>query len=143
MHTETIAQAPARRAEMLLVVTELSLVAGGAIALLIPRLHALIPPCPFRSLTGLYCPGCGTGRMAQALVQGDVLAALRFNPVAFALIPVIGYALARDCLRVFGIARLPRILMSRVTVAAIPWLIAAYWIARNLPWPPFSWLSPG
>jgi hypothetical protein len=23
------------------------------------------------------------------------------------------------------------------------WLLVAYWILRNLPWPPFSWLAPG
>jgi hypothetical protein len=22
-------------------------------------------------------------------------------------------------------------------------LLPAYWVARNLPWPPFSWLAPG
>lgn len=41
------------------------------------------PGCWFRRLTGLPCPTCGATRSALSLVHGDLLAALRYNPLIF------------------------------------------------------------
>lgn len=35
--------------------------------------------CPFHSITGLYCPGCGGIRSISFLVQGNIPAALKCN----------------------------------------------------------------
>lgn len=48
------------------------------------RPGSLFPPCPFRLLTGWYCPGCGGLRMTYDLLHGDLPAALADN--AFLLI---------------------------------------------------------
>ena len=40
-------------------------------------------PCPFRYVTGLCCPGCGTSRMAVALLHLDFKAAFSAQPVLF------------------------------------------------------------
>ena len=45
-------------------------------------------PCLFREVTGLRCPGCGTSRMAIALMRLDIPAAFAYNPVAFFSFPV-------------------------------------------------------
>ena len=44
-------------------------------------------PCLFREVTGLQCPGCGTSRMALALIRLDIPAAFAYNPVAFFSFP--------------------------------------------------------
>ena len=44
-------------------------------------------PCLFREITGLQCPGCGTSRMALALMRFDIPAAFAYNPVAFFSFP--------------------------------------------------------
>lgn len=41
------------------------------------------PGCPLRALTGLPCPTCGSTRLVEALVAGDALGALRWNPLLF------------------------------------------------------------
>ncbi len=42
------------------------------------------PRCPFRALTGIPCPTCGTTHAAVALLRGDVGGALAANPLAAA-----------------------------------------------------------
>jgi len=57
-----------------------------------PSDNAVLPTCPFRSLTGWWCPGCGLTRAVHHLVHGDVLGALRYNallPFVLALITVL------------------------------------------------------
>jgi len=44
----------------------------------------LLPPCPFRALTGIPCLTCGTTHAAVAMLRGDLAAALAANPLAAA-----------------------------------------------------------
>jgi hypothetical protein len=39
------------------------------------------PRCTFHTLTGLPCPTCGMTRATQALLRGDFVAALAWNPL--------------------------------------------------------------
>lgn len=88
-------------------------------------------PCLFREVTGLQCPGCGTSRMALALMRFDIPAAFAYNPVAFFsfptwfLISIAGF---------FGhpkILRDPKILLRILYINIVIYMIFA--IFRNLP----------
>lgn len=100
-----------------------------------------MPGCLFRHLTGLFCTGCGVTRASYALIQGDLGRALEMNPLAVAMAP-IGLALwlheglgrPRQWERVASHLRDARLWMV---------VILLFTVARNLPWPPFSWLAPG
>jgi hypothetical protein len=61
------------------------LAATAYVAAVDPSDRTVLPPCPFRSLTGLWCPGCGLTRATHHLLHGDVLGALRYN----ALLPFV------------------------------------------------------
>lgn len=50
-------------------------------------------PCPFRAVTGLYCPGCGVTRMCMALLRLDFAGAWSANPVLLCLLPVLALVL--------------------------------------------------
>lgn len=45
---------------------------------------AELPPCPFRAVTSIPCPACGTGRAVLALSRLDLASAFRWNPLATA-----------------------------------------------------------
>jgi hypothetical protein len=45
-------------------------------------LAPLAPECPFREITGVPCPTCGTTHAALALLHGHVIASLAANPLA-------------------------------------------------------------
>ncbi len=50
--------------------------------------------CVFKRITTQPCPTCGSGRGTLALVHGDVIAALHFNPLYFTLLALVGILLA-------------------------------------------------
>ena len=112
----------------------LSVVAGTALvfALLDPLSWRLFPHCLLHSITGMYCPGCGTGRALTQLAHGQWLTALRLNPVTVLGLPVIG------ALWVTG--RLDRV--RPVWIWMMLAVLVAFGVLRNLPWPPFNWLAP-
>jgi hypothetical protein len=52
------------------------------------------PTCVFKRVTTQPCPTCGSGRGTLALLHGDVVAALTFNPLYFTLLGLAGLLLA-------------------------------------------------
>ncbi|HEX3197354.1 MAG TPA: DUF2752 domain-containing protein [Propionibacteriaceae bacterium] len=97
--------------------------------------------CPFRALTGWDCPLCGGTRMGAALLHGDVLAALGFNPLALMGLVILGVLGALWTVEAAGgpAVRLPRPLAERLRhLRPTQWLTLGllvaliYTIARNL-----------
>lgn len=102
---------------------------------------SLFAPCLFHTLTSWWCAGCGITRALHALTHGDVVRAFGMNPLAMMLLPFAALAFAwgggiRPAWAALVIAMLSKPMLWIV-------LIPAYWIARNLPWPAFSWMAPG
>jgi hypothetical protein len=95
--------------------------------------------CIFHAVTGYYCPGCGSMRAMHALLHGDLLAALGFNPMAVCCLPFLSYP--------FG-SNMAVVLTGRpwktFTVPALPvlWMVLAFWVLRNIPFFPFVLLAP-
>jgi len=102
---------------------------------------SLFPPCMFRAFTGWYCVGCGMTRMLHALAHGDVLRAFAMNPLAMLLLCLA------PLLTAWKLGWRPAAMRPLVALLSQPrfWLVLlpAYWIARNLPWFPFTLLAPG
>ncbi len=99
------------------------------------------PPCMFRLFTGYYCIGCGLTRALHALVHGDLARAFAMNPLAMLVLPTVPLLVAH------GRGWRPQRLAPLMNVLTEPrvWLVVLplYWIARNLPWLPFTLLAPG
>ncbi|NHZ73488.1 MAG: DUF2752 domain-containing protein [Nitrospirae bacterium] len=50
------------------------------------QLAQILPACAFKTLAGIPCPTCGMTRATLALVNLDLMAALRVNPLATGLV---------------------------------------------------------
>jgi hypothetical protein len=107
-----------------------------------PTEGSIYPHCVFHTVTGLHCPGCGATRCLYALVHGNLAAAARYNVLFLGLLPLLlawgGW--------VWWCALVGRPLPA---VRIHPWafrvfffVLIAFWILRNLPFPPFTLLAP-
>ena len=45
--------------------------------------------CLFKQITGIPCPSCGSTRSVLALLNGDLISALKWNPIGLILVVVI------------------------------------------------------
>lgn len=110
------------------------LLAGAAyVAAVDPSTSNGFLPCPFRTLTGLWCPGCGLTRATHHLLRGDISQALRYNLFVVPILAGLALTWLMWTMRVAGRTT------HRVTTppnwasaTAISVLIA-FAIARNLP----------
>lgn len=101
----------------------------------------LMPPGPVHTLTGFWCAGCGTTRAMHALMHGQLKLALTMNPLAVIALPLLPVIVLFNRGHVPpGFEGVARTLCSPRVWAVV---LVAYIVARNLPWPPFSWLAPG
>lgn len=93
----------------------------------------------FHRLTGLYCPGCGTGRGFHKLLHGDLAGAWRMNPLMVLMIPLSVYLIA-TCYRKKpdGTTCSPPNWVGYAVIVAI----VMFWILRNIPVYPFTLLAP-
>ncbi len=97
--------------------------------------------CLFFNLTGLYCPGCGSGRAISSLLRGEIKAAFFYNPLVILLGAPSFIVFTHEYLRyVFpGLALRPVYISRGVTVALVI-VITAFWVLRNMQ--AFSFLAP-
>lgn len=90
-----------------------------------------MPKCIWKVATGTDCPGCGSQRMAHALMHGDLRAAWQANAYALCMLPLISGMVWLE----FSRDRHPR-LYGCVHSPAVIWILAVsvflWWIVRNL-----------
>lgn len=102
-------------------------------SILDPASNSIFPNCPFLSLTGFQCPGCGSQRATHQLLNGNILAAFQYNPLFVIAIPYI-FVGALFGLPVFKekYLGLQRFLFGYKTIYIILTIIILFWILRNV-----------
>jgi hypothetical protein len=115
---------------------QLALLWGGvALAMVLlsplaPSLLAGLPPCLFREVTDLPCPGCGTGRAAGLLAAfrfGDAFRSFPLASLAWSLLVGGGLAAGLAALRGWGVPAVGERL-ARPARWLVPLLIGANWL---------------
>jgi Protein of unknown function (DUF2752) len=108
-----------------------------------PSEATVFPVCPFYAATGLYCPGCGTLRCLHALLHADLRAAIDFNLMTVLFVPMLVAAwLSVGLAGIRGWHPPDGRSTPRWTGWAIGVAFGLFWVLRNVPGEPFSWLAP-
>jgi hypothetical protein len=110
-----------------------------------PNTSTLFPACPFRTITGLDCPGCGITRALHALFNADPVGALDQNLLFVLAVPVLLWWALRSALRSSGRATRagPAFQWRAWMTWALVATISGFWVVRNIDWGPFAWLQSG
>ncbi|MDR0973187.1 MAG: DUF2752 domain-containing protein [Prevotellaceae bacterium] len=99
-----------------------------------PMRHTWFPKCPFKSLTGYDCPGCGSQRAIHHLLNGHLVDAFRSNALMVLAIPYVLLAL------VFEFIKKPSELLlvwrkrlyGQHAIAILLVVILMFWLLRNM-----------
>lgn len=106
-----------------------------------PATHRLFPKCILYSVSGIYCPGCGSQRALHCLLHFDWAGVVRYNILFFPAAFILLYHYIHPVLNRWMHWKLPNILYHKNTPWIVLAVVVAFWIGRNLP--PFSVLAPG
>ena len=89
-------------------------------------------PCPFRTITGFKCPGCGITHMCMAIMAKDFQTAWSANPILAAISPAIIYLLAKQIVVwvAFGKRKMSKTDKSIANVLVI--ILLSWGIIRNI-----------
>ena len=102
-----------------------------------PGRSGFFPPCMFRLLTGLTCPGCGTTRALHEIVHGHFLVAFMLNPLLLVALPFLAYAFLRYSAIVLRGSVPPKNSLPAPYIYAVFFVVMGFWIFRNTPFYPF------
>jgi Protein of unknown function (DUF2752) len=119
-----------------------ALAATTYLALVDPNQPGHYPICPFRSVTGYACPGCGSLRAVHDLATGNLAGALQRNMLTVLALPLLALLWVRWLrTNVSGprAAMLPAWLL-RIALWSMLALVLAFGVMRNLPG--LGWLGP-
>lgn len=107
-----------------------------------PSGQSFFPKCPFHSITGYHCPGCGSQRALHDFLHGNIIEGFKHNFL-------IGLGILIFLYKGFLLIRshfYPQKSSNLLYYSKTPWifliLILSFWVLRNLPYEPFSFLAP-
>ena len=108
------------------------LLAIGFTYLLIHELTGFSLRCPIYQLFGVYCPGCGVGRMCFHLAHGEIAQAFLSNCVVFCMLPLLlGVAVFHAVRYVrFGDKKMYRI--EKIGAWVLVSILLVFAVARNI-----------
>lgn len=120
-----------RRQMLLCGLVCLFMILGVAYWFFDPMEVSWMPRCLWKVATGTECPGCGSQRMAHALMHGDLVDAWHANAYALCMLPVVAFMVWLEFFR----NRYHR-LYARVHAPAFIGLLGVsvlvWWIVRNI-----------
>jgi hypothetical protein len=99
--------------------------------------NQFFPKCPFRFITGLQCPGCGSTRAFYQLLHFHPVAAFKLNPLFILTLPFLVYGFLGYTKSAVTGRPYRRVFIPAVYLWGWLSLMIFFWIFRNTPWYPF------
>lgn len=101
-----------------------------------PTNYDFFPDCPFHSISGLYCPGCGSQRAIHDIFHLNILEAINHNAL---LIIFLFFGIG---LFLYSKEKFYHLMYHPKSPWIIFGIITLFWILRNLKFHPFYHLAP-
>ena len=98
-----------------------------------------LPLCPFKKLTGFYCPGCGGQRAFHQILHGNFDKAFHSNPLIYLFLP---FFLLIFSDKIFNTTFSKKLLLNNKETWIFLGFLICFTILRNLPMYPFNQLIP-
>lgn len=94
----------------------------------------LFPKCPFKTATGLLCPGCGSQRAIHNVLNMNILGAIKENLLLVLAVPYIILNLVFTSIKQPSETQLKwrRRLFGEKAIRIVFSIIIIYWVGRNL-----------
>lgn len=99
-------------------------------------------PCPFREITGLYCPGCGSIRALTQVAQGNLRKAVQHNVLAVIFLPLLIWVILSNIKLVLTGKALPYPQLPAPAIWLLLFLFILFALLRNLPFSQLQFLRP-
>jgi hypothetical protein len=99
-----------------------------------PSGSAFFPKCPFKTITGYKCPGCGAQRAVHCLLNLDIRGAVSENAVLVISIPYLLIGFVFDYIKrpKNWMLKWRRILYGRRAIVVVLAVVVGFWILRNV-----------
>lgn len=107
-----------------------------------PAEHEIFPRCVFHSVTGYYCPGCGSQRAIHSLLHLNFDGVVGNNFLFLPAVLLLIYHYSFSFLNNKFTWKLPNVFYIKSTPWIILGVIILFWVLRNLPGYPFNILAP-
>lgn len=107
-----------------------------------PNEHEIFPRCVFHSVTGYYCPGCGSQRAIHSLLHLNFAGVVGNNFLFLPAVLLLIYHYSFSFLNKKFLWKLPNIFYIKNTPWIILGVIILFWVLRNLSFYPFDILAP-
>lgn len=108
-----------------------TLIIGIIYAVICKKIGAGIP-CPYHSVTGLLCPGCGTSQMCLCLMSLDFSGAVRANAVVLFSLPILFLVTIDGSVRYIKTGAVGFSALSNVCIKVIVIALIVFGVVRNV-----------
>lgn len=97
-----------------------------------PSTASFYPPCVFRALTGLQCPGCGSTRAVHHLLRGRIAEAFRYNAMLVVFGPFLLIGAVAEARTVMRGAPAPTFVQKPWVAWTVIAVLIGWGVFRNL-----------
>ena len=98
-----------------------------------------LPVCPFKSLTGFFCPGCGGQRSFHQILHGNFIEAFHNNLLIYLFLP---FSILKISDELIETTFSRKFLLHNNGIWIFLGFLISFTILRNLPIYPFNQLIP-
>ena len=107
-----------------------------------PSEIGFFPKCPLYSITGIYCPGCGSQRAIHDVLHFNIKEVIGHNLLFLLALFIAIYHFTIEGINLITKNKINNILYHPKTPIILLVIIIIFWILRNVPYYPFTLLAP-